>query len=140
MKVKKFNESNNWTVDSLVNFYKNIIQIRKEEQNIDNLLVEFFKYDINYIDKFAKFGEGLTPRDADEIKNSLQEGFETNISFGFGSFGSSLNSAHTKLKIYFNWDDGDESASIEPDDELLSDIVRFMNDPEAYRDAKKYNL
>lgn len=126
MRIKRYNESlENWDINKLFNFYKQKEYIHKKEININFMLKNFFSMNLHYIENIPSYKPG-------DLKFNFEEGFDVYVDFTL------IND--NKLQINFSWDDGDEGESIIASDELLNDIVNFINNPEMYKNAKQYNL
>ena len=51
-----------------------------------------------------------------------------------------IQNKDNKIEVKMGWDDGDESDVIFLTNEQIDDLIEYMNDPDIYNDAKKYNL
>lgn len=137
MKVKKFiqlfeSSSEKWNKMKVIELFKQEEEIKKKKDKIENLLHEFFMNNLQYLtgDLKSAFENDL------ESFNSGEKGF-------YVSYSVWVQFIYDKtLKINFSWDDGDESETYEVGDEdgVLGEIFEFINNPEMYRNAKKYNL
>lgn len=126
MKIRRYNESvENWSIDKLKNFCEERIKIKNQEKELNVLMYEFFSMNLDYIKNVPKYKPG-------HLKFQFEEEHSVDISFYLDK--------RENIVLVFTWDEGDEYESMSVSDELLNELVEFINDPDTYREAKKYNL
>ena len=130
MIIRRFNESlgpdiKKWTFDELEEF---LIFTRDAEiiiQKITDKLEEFLFYKkellptalINYMND-------------DDYDPDDETFYISDIGYSY----------RDNLIVHLRWDDGDEEGTAELNKNQIQDFIYFLNDPDIYKNSKKYNL
>ena len=114
MKIKKFNESaQNWTKDKIHKMYD-------EYSEFDDLVKEYLF--IHYEDKFEDKKDNYYLNEFWLDEDIIDERGILNVNYKHNGY---------KRTEYVNYEFSDEE---------FQNLLIFMNDPEAYKTAQKYNL
>jgi len=116
MKIRKFNESQNWSESSLIKFFSEKDKIDNIEKKLRIFMKEFL---INNI--------SLLPEELKEEENIYFDVYELEYSYD------------NLLEVSIFWHD-DEHDKIYLDKNQFKKFIDLLNDPDIYKNAKKYNL
>ena len=126
MKVRKFNEAKlDWSRDKVINFIKQRDDVYVQDQYIRRRIEEFLIHNNNLLPKqllktIELYGKDFGAENLFDVYN--------------------IQNKDNKIEVKMRWDDGDESDVIFLTNEQIDDLIEYMNDPDIYNDAKKYNL
>jgi len=140
MKLKRFNESiedKKWSLEKFEFF----LEFKKNENeitlDIKNKLEEYLLYNREILPKkLNDYIENTTIEDDGYEDQEKDDDDEDDESFIF-QFKSDIDN---NLIIRLAWDEGCEKAVIKINKNQIEDFIYFLNDPDTYKNSKKYNL
>ena len=122
MKIKRLYEAKlDWSRDKVINFLKQRDDVYVQDQYIRRRVEEFL---IQHND--------LLPKE-------LLKTIELYGNYVFDVY-NIQQQKDNKIEVRMRWYDGDESDEIFLTKEQIDDLIEYMNDPDLYKDAKKYNI
>jgi hypothetical protein len=130
MKIQKFNESasKKWMLEEIKNLFILKKEIEEKERNIRK-----------YLDEFLFFNYKLLPNDiSSDVELDFKNGYTLDQTDAF--YVDNFYFKDSILVANIIYDDGDEQKKIKLEQEEVEDFIYFLNDPEIYKSAKKYNL
>lgn len=131
MKIRKFNESvenKTWTFEEMKNLSIQKKEIKKKETIIRNHLSDFLFFNYTILPEYL----------ADDAEIDIRNGYTLDQTDLF--YVDNFYIVDSILVASITYDDGDEKVEIRLNQEQIKDFVIFINDPEIYKNSKKYNL
>ena len=129
-KEQYMNESieQKWSIEEFKKFSTFREEIQKKELIILTNLGEFLYF--NY--------ELLPPDLAGSVESDIEDGLTLEQTDSF--FAKNFTFINNSLTVDISYDDDNDSADVELDNEQFENFIYFMNDPDLYKNTKKYNL
>jgi hypothetical protein len=126
MKIRRLYEAKlDWTKDKVINFLKQRDDLYVQDEYIRRRIEEFLIHNKELLPKDLKkyiedFADDVGAENLFDVYKIKNEGNE--------------------IEIKIRWNDGDDIDKIFLNNEQIDDLIEYMNDPDIYKDAKKYNI